>query len=184
MTNITEISNTRYNLRRATRARAASLPHSPTAQPGAEAVKNTPIPTTKIADSIRKYSDVVRAGTRSASPAPGSVAVDNPGSRMTSPEYPGAFKLAETYDKSAVEATVPAHSIQLELSENNREIANSPQPMSETEVEPHDPQSWTTVVRKKSRERCARSNYLGPELEKTVREAERNRHIIRTRGFP
>ncbi|KIN95040.1 hypothetical protein M404DRAFT_1007826, partial [Pisolithus tinctorius Marx 270] len=42
MSKFSETHNARYNLRRATRARAASLPQSPMAQPGAETIEGPP----------------------------------------------------------------------------------------------------------------------------------------------
>lgn len=83
MTKITETFNTRYNLRRATRARALSLPHSPRSPPGAEALNNTPLSKlTSIGshyatavekpaiDVVRKYNNVVRANATSVSLVP------------------------------------------------------------------------------------------------------------------
>lgn len=108
------------------------------------------------------------------SPAPRSAAIDEPSSRLVSLVYPGAFRLPESYENSTVGALVPAHSIQIEIPDNTGSNAQSPLPMSETEVEPNDLQSWTMVVRRKSHKRRTRGSQLCPELERTVQEAERN----------
>ncbi|KIO02883.1 hypothetical protein M404DRAFT_27491 [Pisolithus tinctorius Marx 270] len=184
MSKIVETSKTRYNLCRATRARVASLPPSPMAQPGAGTIDITPLSkltpvgsrnTTPVekpeTSAVRKYSDVVRAGSRSNSLAPECATVDIYGSRMTSPVYPGAFEFPEATKVYPVGARVPAHSIVDSLG-NVESNTPSPRIMSEAEVELEDQRPWTTVVRKKSREK-RNAERLRPEQERAIKEAEK-----------
>ncbi|KIN94592.1 hypothetical protein M404DRAFT_34883 [Pisolithus tinctorius Marx 270] len=90
---------------------------------------------------------------------------------MTSPVYPGAFKLPETTKVYSIRAMVPAHSTVDSL--DNAEVnVPSPQIMSKAEAELDDQRPWTTVVHKKS---CEKRNTetLRPEQERAVREAEK-----------
>ncbi|KIO10434.1 hypothetical protein M404DRAFT_21366 [Pisolithus tinctorius Marx 270] len=103
--------NTRASTRRATRARASSLPPSPlTAQPGADIVDNSPLPKLTplgsqystpierpVADNVRSYSDVVRTGSRDPSPMSKEVIANVPGSRVSSPVDPGLRAISPTY---------------------------------------------------------------------------------------
>ncbi|KAI6021798.1 hypothetical protein BKA83DRAFT_4126529 [Pisolithus microcarpus] len=178
------MSNMRYNLRRATRARANSLPHSPLAQPGADANGTSPLPKLTplgsqystpaekvVAENVRTYSDVVRTNSRSLSPAPRSAAVNIPDSRMTSSEIPDD-KYPEAVAAHTVRLAVPDHSDSEDLPLVGNDNAVSPTSMSEAEKECDDERSWTKVVRKKSRERRT-TGKLRPDQERVIREAER-----------
>lgn len=148
------------------------MPHSPTTQPGAGVVNDTPLPQLtplgsqystpaekSMVDGSRKYSDVVRSTSRSMSPAPGRAAVDPPDSRTFSSEYPAGVVTAEA-----------------EKAEEVRNDSPSPSVASETENEHDDQGSWTKVVHRRSRSKSRdqhTSGKLRPELARAVREAER-----------
>lgn len=84
-----------------------------------------------------------------------SEVVRNAGSRNVSPEYPVGKETTEAVKAGDV-----------------RNDISSPSSESEVEGEGDDPESWTRVVRKKSRDRRTR-NKLRPEQERVVREAEK-----------
>ncbi|KIN99663.1 hypothetical protein M404DRAFT_30328 [Pisolithus tinctorius Marx 270] len=96
--------NTHATAHRATKARASSLPPSPSmTQPGADIGDKSSLPKLTpigsqystpierpITDNIWSYSDMVRTGSRDPSPAPKGAAATLPGSRVSSPIDPGS----------------------------------------------------------------------------------------------
>ncbi|KIN95766.1 hypothetical protein M404DRAFT_33908 [Pisolithus tinctorius Marx 270] len=173
--------NTHSTACRGTRARASSLPQSPTTQPGTEIIGVSPLPkltplgsqySTPIekpaASNIRSYSDVVRSGSRSPSPVPQGATIDVPGLRTSSPVYPGDIGVPEASQARTVRVRVATHSTNNVLPDNVHCDSLSIFPMSDMEAEQND---WTEVVHKKSRERRAHS-MLRPDQTNAVRRAE------------
>lgn len=161
MTKITETFNTRYNLCRATRARALSLPHSPRSQPSAEALDNTPLP---------KLTPV---GGHYATPIEKPAVDELPGLRTSSPVYPGAFDAPEaTIAVPTVRVEMLTHSANVDLLNKVQNDSSSPLSASGNENDSYDPQLWT-VEHEKPHERRTTGGQLRPDRERIVREAER-----------
>ncbi|KAI6102092.1 hypothetical protein F5141DRAFT_256491 [Pisolithus sp. B1] len=120
----------------------------------------------------RKYSDVVRFGSRSLSPAPRGAAVDPPDLRIDSSEYPGDDEIPEALKAAAGRAVLPARAVEFGLPKGIQKNLSPSSPISETEVEQDDLQSWTKVVRRRSRDTRTHGKLM-PEQAQAIRKAEK-----------